>query len=277
MFSSALIVFREVLEASLIIGIIAAATRGMFNRARWVVTGIGAGVAGSAVVATLTGQISEMAEGSGQELFNAGVLGLAVLMLAWHNIWMSRHAKDLVRDAKQMGTAVNNGEREMSALAIVIALAVLREGAETVLFLYGVIVGGQQTMASIITGALLGLGLGAASGFALYAGFLRIPAKWFFRVTSGLILFLAASMASQMARFLVQADRLPSLASPAWDTSNVLSDRSPFGVLLHVLIGYDAIPSGMQVLFYLTAFTLILAGMWLSGRADSTQLRRKFS
>lgn len=277
MFSSALIVFREVLEASLIIGIIAAATRGMPHRARWIVVGIGAGIAGSAVVAILTGRISEMAEGSGQELFNAGVLGLAVLMLAWHNIWMSRHARELVRDAKQIGVAVISGEREMSALAIVIALAVLREGAETVLFLYGVIVGGQQTVTSIIVGASLGLGLGAASGFALYAGFLRIPTKWFFRVTSGLILFLAASMASQMARFLVQADKLPGLASPVWDTSNVLSDRSPFGVLLHVLIGYDASPAGMQVVFYISVFILILTGMWLSGYSHSTHIQRKFS
>ena len=96
-------------------------------------------------------------------------------------------------------------------------------------------------------------------------------------MTSGLILFLAASMASQMARFLVQADKLPSLSSPVWDTSTVLSDRSPFGILLHALIGYDASPSGMQVIFYFCSFTLILAGMLLSGRANSTQLQRKFS
>ncbi len=277
MFSSALIVFREVLEAALIIGIIAAATRSMPHRARWIGIGVAAGVAGSAVVAMLTGRISEMAEGSGQELFNAGVLGVAVLMLAWHNIWMSSHAKELVRDAKHLGAAVTSGEREMSALAIVIALAVLREGSETVLFLYGLLVGGQQTMGTILMGALLGLVLGATAGTALYAGFLRIPTKWFFSATSGLILFLAASMASQMARFLVQADKLPSLASPVWDSSWLLSDRSPFGVLLHVLIGYDATPSGMQLVFYLSTFILILAGMLLAGRSSSTQLQGKFS
>ena len=277
MFSSAVIVFREVLEAALIIGIIAAATRGMPHRARWIVIGILAGIAGSALVAALTGQISELAEGSGQELFNASVLGLAVLMLAWHNIWMSRHAKELVREAKQIGVDVGSGEREMSTLAIVIALAVLREGSETVLFLYGVIVSGQQSSSTIFAGATTGLLLGAAAGFALYAGFVRIPAKWFFSATSGLILFLAASMASQMARFLIQADKLPSLASPAWDTSDLLSDHSPFGVLLHVLIGYDARPSGMQVVFYLSAFVAILGGMFLAGRTGSIYSQRKIS
>lgn len=277
MFGSAIIVFREVLEAALIIGIIAAATQGMPHRARWISVGILSGIAGSAVVAMLTERISTLAEGSGQELFNAGILGLAVLMLAWHNIWMSRHAKELVRDAKQLGAAVTNGDREMSTLAIVIALAVLREGSETVLFLYGLILGGQQTLGSIALGACLGLIAGAAAGFALYAGFLRIPAKWFFSATSALILFLAAAMASQMARFLVQADKLPSLADPAWDSSNLLSDKSPIGMVLHTLIGYDASPSGMQVVFYLVSMTLIVTGMLLSRRPVLTQPERKYS
>ena len=84
-------------------------------------------------------------------------------------------------------------------------------------------------------------------------------------------------MASQMARFLVQADKLPSLASPAWDTSDLLSDRSPIGVLLHVLVGYDAAPSGIQVVFYLSAFFAILLGMFLVGRASPIHSQRKFS
>lgn len=277
MFGSAIIVFREVLEAALIIGIIAAATRGLPYRARWISIGIASGIAGSTVVAMLTGHISALAEGSGQELFNAGVLGLAVLMLAWHNIWMSRHAKDLVRDARQIGAVVASGDRKLSALAIVITLAVLREGSETVLFLYGLIISGQQTLGSIVFGSTIGLILGAGAGFALYAGFLSIPTKWFFSVTSALILFLAASMASQMARFLVQADKLPSLADPVWDISNILSDRSPFGLFLHVLVGYDARPSGMQLAFYLASLILIVTGMLLSGHKSSPLSERKYS
>ncbi|MFY9328939.1 MAG: FTR1 family protein [Georgfuchsia sp.] len=277
MFASTVIVFREVLEAALIIGIVAVATRGLPYRARWIYAGIASGIAGSAVVAMLTERISALADGSGQELFNAGVLGLAVLMLAWHNIWMSRHAKELIRDAKQLGAAVTSGDREISALAIVIALAVLREGSETVLFLYGLILGGQQTLGSIALGSCMGLVLGATAGFVLYAGLISIPIRWFFSVTSALILFLAASMASQMARFLVQADKLPSLADPVWDISDVLSDRSPIGLLLHSLVGYDARPSGMQLAFYLASLTLIITGMLLSGRSSSTQSERKYS
>jgi len=264
MLGSTVIVFRETLEAALIIGIIAAATRGLSAGNRWIITGISAGVVGSLIVASLTGRISELAEGTGQELFNAIVLGIAVAMLAWHNIWMARHGAVLARDAKSLGSDVVSGAREMSALGLVIALAILREGSETVLFMYGMLVGSEQSMGSVLAGGALGLAGGVLAGFGLYAGFLRIPVKWFFAVTSGLILLLAASMASQSAKFLLQADLLPSFGSPVWDLSNLLSNNSGLGTLLHTFIGYEAAPAGIQVMFYVAALILILTGMRLS-------------
>jgi high-affinity iron transporter len=264
MLGSAIIVFREVLEAALIIGIIAAATRGMPARNFWLLVGVGAGLVGAVIIATLTGQLAELAEGMGQELFNAGVLGLAALMLAWHNIWMARHGAQMARDAKNLGQDVGANKREMSALALVIALAVLREGSETVLFLYGMLAGGGESLLSVLGGGALGMLVGALAGYGLYAGFISMPMRWFFAATSGFILLLAAAMASQVARFLVQADVLPSLASPLWDSSWLLDNGSLLGRFLHALIGYEAMPSGMQVLFYTATLLLILTGMRLT-------------
>ena len=261
MLGSAIIVFREALEAALIIGIIAVATRDLPSRNTWLLGGVGAGIVGSLIVASLTGQIAELSGGVGQELFNASILGLAAAMLAWHNIWMARHGMQLARNAKQLGQDVAAGSREMSALGLVIALAILREGSETALFLYGLLAGGEETLASVLGGGAIGLFVGALAGYGLYAGFLRIPARLFFAATSGLILLLAAAMASQAARFLVQADRLPSLATPLWNTSWVLENNSLLGRFLHTLIGYEAMPSGIQVVFYTATLILILAGM----------------
>ncbi|QDX81993.1 iron permease [Denitratisoma sp. DHT3] len=261
MLGSAIIVFRETLEAALVIGIIAAATRGLATRARWLSLGIGAGLLGSLAVAALTEWIAGLAEGIGQELLNALVLGAAALMLAWHNIWMARHGAQLSRDARQLGSDVSSGSREMSALAVVVALCILREGAETVLFLYGLLAGSEGGLANVVGGGALGLAAGVGAGYALYAGFLKIPARWFFAATSGLILVLAAAMASQMARFLVQADLLPSLAAPLWDSSWLLSNGSVPGRFLHTLIGYEASPLGIQVVFYVATLLLILSGM----------------
>jgi high-affinity iron transporter len=118
-------------------------------------------------------------------------------------------------------------------------------------------------MASVLGGGAIGLGVGIAAGYGLYAGILRIPARHFFSATSALILLLAAAMASQAARFLVMADVLPSLVSPLWDSSWLLDNGSTLGRVMHTLIGYDAMPSGIQVVFYVITLVLILTGMRL--------------
>ena len=135
MLGALIIVFREVLEAGLIIGIVMAATRGVAGRGRWINIGVAAGVLGAAVVAMFAGAISQAFEGSGQELFNASVLAAAVIMLMWHNAWMVRHGREIAEEMRNIGTAVSEGAKPLAALAIVVGLAVLREGSEVVLFL----------------------------------------------------------------------------------------------------------------------------------------------
>lgn len=263
MFAAAIIVFRESLEASLIISIMMAATRGIPLRGRWVWGGVLLGLVGSALVASSMEMIANLADGIGQELFNVVILITAIGMLAWHNIWMSVHGKELAQQISNTARAVTNGSRERSVILFVVALAVLREGSETVLFLYGVATGGQNGIRDTLIGGLLGLGSGAVVATLLYAGLLRIPVRWFFAVTSALVLLLAASMASQAARLLIQADLLPSLVTPMWDTSGVLAQNTALGTILHGLVGYEAQPAGMQVLAYVLVFTAIALGMKL--------------
>ena len=270
MFGTALIVFREVLEAALIVGIVAAATQGIPGRARYIAGGLVAGLAGSIAVAFGAEQISRLAEGMGQELFNASILGIAVVMLAWHNIWMSVHGRELAASAKRLGKDVVSGARELSVVMVVISVAVLREGSETVLFLYGVAISGDASRAAMMAGGAIGLVGGVALGLLVFRGLLRIPLKHFFTATSVLVLLLAAGMAAQAARFLIQANMLPSLASPLWDTSSLVPNSSMTGKLLQGLLGYDAQPAGMQIAFFVAVLVLILAGMtWAKRRADA--------
>ena len=269
MFGTSLIVFREVLEAAMIIGIIAAATQGIPTRGRWLVGGTLLGLAGSALVAASMEVIAQFADGVGQEVFNASILGVAVLMLAWHSIWMASRGREIAAEARLIGSAIRGGQQNLSMLLVVIAIAVLREGAETVLFLYGVAVSGSSTFLEMVTGGALGLAGGVAVGVTLYLGLLRIPVRWFFTVISALVLLLAAGMAAQAARFLVQADLLPSLKSPLWDVSGVLPNESAVGAVLHGLVGYDAHPAGIQVVFYVTVAVVIAACMRLANQKKS--------
>lgn len=277
MLGSLVIVFREVLEAAILIGILAAATRAIPGRNRWLAGGVVAGLLGAGLVAVFMDVIGQMASGIGQELFNAGVLGIAVIMLAWHNIWMSSHGAALAADARSVGQSIRDGQRECSILLIVVGLAVLREGAETVLFLYGIAAAEGGKAGAMWLGSLSGLALGGAVGYTLYAGLLRIPMRWFFGATGLLVLLLAAGMASQAARFLIQADVLPSLAAPLWDTSEWVSEASVTGMLLKGLIGYDAQPAGMQLIFYSVVLVAIMVGMKLANRKLQSQLRAQKS
>ncbi|MBI1204810.1 MAG: iron permease [Rhodopseudomonas sp.] len=250
MLGALIIVFREVLEAGLIVGIVMAATRGVEGRGRWIMIGIGSGVLGAAIVAGFAGVISQAFQGSGQELFNATVLAIAVVMLMWHNAWMARHGREIAAEMRDIGSAVSEGAKPLTALAVVVGLAVLREGSEVVLFLYGIMASGTSGM-SLLTGGLLGIAAGALFTGLTYYGLLAIPQRYIFSVTSWLIALLAAGMAASSVQFLNNAGYAEVLSSTVWDTSWLLTDGSIVGKLMHTLVGYTERPSALQLVVYI--------------------------
>lgn len=264
MFGSGVIVFREVLEAALVVTILLAATRGLLGRNRWIGSGVAVGVLGAVIVAYFAGYIADAFAGIGQELFNAAVLFIAVLMLAWHNIWMSGHAREMVANLKQVGNKVTTGNLPFYALSIAAGIAVLREGSEVVLFLYGIAVSGGD-VAQMAAGGMLGLAGGIAAGVFLYFGLLGIPMSLLFRVTGWMILLLASGMAANAAGFLSQAGLLPSY-QPLWNTSRFISEHSLPGQLLHILVGYQDSPTSIQLGFYFATLIFIGSSMYLIGR-----------
>ncbi len=264
MLASLVIVFREVIEAGLIVGIVLAATRGVPRRGWWVTCGIIAGTLGACLVAAFAGELGALFNGSGQELFNAAILLVAVGMLTWHNAWMAGHGRELAREVRAVGAAVAEGHRPLTALAVVVGVAVLREGSEVVLFLYGIFATGGTTVGAMVTGGLFGVALGGVVSALIYLGLLAVPAHRLFTVTTGLITLLAAGLASQAVFFLQQADYLQGLATPLWDSSWMLREDSVPGRLLHTLIGYTAMPDAAQLLAYALVIALMLTLMRLA-------------
>ncbi|MDE2234341.1 MAG: FTR1 family protein [Gammaproteobacteria bacterium] len=260
MLPTAIIVFREVLEAALVIAIVMGASRGVAQRSLWVAGGIVMGLSAASVVAMFADAIANAFSGTGQALLNAVILLAAVVMLAWHNIWMSAHGRKMAQQLKAVGAAVQTGNKTLMALSIVCFAAVMREGSELVLFLWAIVAsGGRET--GMIAGGFAGLAAGVLAGGLLYRSLLFIPVRYFFAVTGWLILLLTAGLAAQAAGFLNQAGLLPALGTGLWNTSRILSQESMLGQLLHILVGYIARPSGIELLFYavtlLTIFTLM--------------------
>jgi high-affinity iron transporter len=269
-----LIVFREVLEAGLVIGIVLAVTRGIAHRGLWIGAGILAGTLAACVVALFTGALSDAFGGAGQELFSATILMIAVLMLTWHNVWMARHGRELAADMRAVGEAVNEGSKPLTALAIVVAVAVLREGAEVVLFLYAVILSEGGANLGIVAGGLGGIALGAILSMLIYFGLLRIPARYLFSVTSIMIALLAAGMAAQATHFLERANIVTALGAIAWNSSWLLSESSMPGRVLHTLIGYSDQPTVMQLIVYAATLGVILTLMSVFTPARSIEKQR---
>ena len=261
MLATLLIVFREVIEAGLIVGIVLAATKGVPLRSLFVGYGVTGGVAGACLVAAFASEIGDLFQGSGQEFFNAGVLLIAVAMLTWHNVWMASHGRVIAQEMRQVGEAVASGQRSLTALAIVCGVAVLREGSEIVLFLYGIAASGGTSALGMFAGGVLGLLAGAGVSALMYLGLLTVPARYLFSVTSSLITLLAAGLAAQAVALLQQAGYIEVLTSTVWDTSWLLSDDSVLGRLLHTLIGYTDRPSGAQLVAYLLTVTIIVVLM----------------
>jgi high-affinity iron transporter len=264
MLAAALIVFREVLEAGLIVGVVLAATEGVAGRGRWIAGGVLAGILGAAAVALFAQQLAEAFQGSGQAVFNASILIAAVAMLSWHILWMSRHAREMVRDMKSLGEKITTGASTLLAMGVVVAVAVLREGSEVVLFLFGIAASGGTQPGAMLAGGLIGVLGGGAVSFVSYRGLMAIPAGKLFAVTNGLVALLAAGMAGQAAVYLVQANAVPSLGDQVWDTSWLLRDDGLLGRALHALVGYSDRPMGVQLIAYgVVLATLISLGRWL--------------
>lgn len=261
MLGALLIVFREVIEAGLIVGIVLAATQGVAGRGRWVAGGVGGGVLGACVLAVFAGSLASLFHGVGQELFNAAILILAVAMLTWHNVWMASHGREMSRELKAVGREVTAGSKSLMALAIVVGVAVLREGSEVVLFLYSIAAQGGATVVGMLAGGALGVAGGAVLSWLMYRGLLAIPAHRLFAATTGLITLLAAGLAAQAAAFLQQAGVVNVLTTPLWDTSHILSEGSTVGRLVKTIVGYTDRPDGLQLIAWLAIVAMMVVLM----------------
>jgi len=258
MISSLVIVFREMLEMVLVVGVLMAATRGLSGSRYWIGMGVFGGLLGALFFGLFMEQMEASFDGDGEFVFNAVILFLASILIAWTVFWMNKHGREISQHMKEVGGSVQAGDLPYTALAIVALSAVMREGSEALFFLFGAAQSAQADGWSMLIGGLLGAGSAMAIGALLYFGLARIPVKQLFSVAGWLLMLLAAGMASQATSNLVVIDLLPPLMDPMWNTSSILPSESLLGELLHVLIGYDDQPTGSQVIVFALSLAVMI-------------------
>jgi high-affinity iron transporter len=171
---------------------------------------------------------------------------------------MVRHGKGLASGLKETGKDIVSGKKTFWALAAIVATAVMREGSEVVLFLYGIAINDGTTGLGMLAGGVGGVVLGAAVSALTYRGMLAIPMRHFFNVTNWLITLLAAGMAAQSISFLEQAGVATVFNQTLWDSSAILSEKGIPGRVLHTLVGYADQPTLLQLIAYLAVIGVIV-------------------
>lgn len=245
-----------------------AATKEVDGRSKWILAGLGLGILGSITIAFFTDKISASLGGMGQEFFNGLVLLTAAAMISWTTLWMQKHAKSLSGEFKKLGSEIRLGEKPLYILLIAVFLSVLREGAEIALITYSYYISGIE-LEQILLGLVSGITLGAMFGTALYFGMLKVFGRYFFMITTWILVFLAAGIAAHGAGFLIDAELIPSLYDPVFDSSQILSQESFFGKFLHIFFGYIDRPAGSQLVAYFLTLGILVMGLMRTKTSSS--------
>lgn len=268
MFPLALVVFRDVFELMLFIGILATALRQEPNRQKLLTSGIVLGLLGALALALGSGALKNSLSGTGEDVFHVVVLSVVFAMLVWHIVWASQHAREMVSEAKQLGQSVNSGSSSTIAVVIAMAMVTLREGSEVALYLFSLSSDNefQLSGAEMVMSSLAGVAAGVVLGYLIYQGFSRFSIKKMFQVTNVFVALMAAGIATRLAEHLAGAGFIPTGADPLWDSSAWLSEDGALGLFLHALTGYVEKPLGAQVLAFVLALALIVGLLAWQGR-----------
>jgi high-affinity iron transporter len=245
------ITLREAFEAALILGIIytylekVGARDGVRYLTRGGVLGLLASVGMGIAVSYLSGPLLDV----GPDLVTIAVIFAAVGLLTWHAWWMRQHAR-LIRGQVQNRIDEARSSNRLWVVGLIAFTAVFREGAETVLFLWGIMAQAGGAGWGSMAGGVAGIACAAALGWAIFRGGRRLSLHHFFPVTTIFIMLLAAGLFSTGIARLQGMGLLP-LSEPLWNTSWLLSDGSITGGFLSGLVGYRSQPTLPELCAYL--------------------------
>jgi high-affinity iron transporter len=251
------VVLREGFEAALLLGIVYAYLTQIGHREsrHWVTLGGALALLASAAMGVAVSVLSGPLADVGPDVIALVVIFGAVALLTWHGWWMGRHARALHGDLQRRVDAAH-ASQQLWMVGLIAFTGVFREGAETVLFLWGLMtqIEGLTGWAALAGGAA-GLAGAALLGWLVFQGGRHLSVQRFFAVTSLLIMFLAAGLFSSGVGRLQGVGLLPG-GDALWDTAWLLDDHGGVGGFLAGLVGYRARPSALEV----TAYLLYLAG-----------------
>lgn len=272
MASVMLVTWRESLEAAIIIGILLTAVRrlGEPRAVAGVWAGAGLGVIASLALGGIVKAYGFAWEGPAEKWMELGVFSVAAVLLTQMLVWMQRNKRVLRGEIERRAEEVLT-RRAWGGVAAIAFLGVLREGAETVLFLWSIVLQQTETVshASMLAAGAGGIVLAAGLAWIFFAGISRLPVAWFFRVSTVLLVMLIAGLASSAVHEAVELGLVPAIVKPLWNTSWILDHKSLAGTAVRTLTGYRATPALTEVLAYAATLAVASLLVYRAGRASA--------
>ena len=264
MIGTFIISWRESIEAALLVGILMVYLKKIRQQKHFVYIYLGVflGIAFSILFGYLSNRVSFLFEGIREDLFAAVILLLAVIMLTYMVIWMSDQAKHIKGHYHQKIDAAFE-QNKLLTLSFLAFTGVFREGIETVLFLWGILIQNQgaASFSLALASGLAGLFLAIVMAWLFFKGFGFLDLRQFFNITGLILLFMSAGMLVAAVGKLESAGLISPIQNHVWNSTWLIDEQSLFGHILSGFLGYRAKPSLMEILAYILYFVAI--SLWL--------------
>ncbi|AXA72430.1 FTR1 family iron permease [Achromobacter insolitus] len=277
------IVWRESVEAMLVVGILYTWLRATPEGKRgltYLWGGVAAGLALAVALALVLLGVSTWLSDEGQEWFQAIMSLAACALVVQMVVWMKKHGRTL-KGELESGARASVANDNWWGLFVLVAIAVAREGSETVVFLYGTVSAGEggSDMLKLALAGIAGFVVALLTFWLLQLGGKLITWRRFFRVTEILLLLLAGALLVGGLDHLISLDVLPTIVDPVWDSSWLLSDSTGVGKVLADFAGYRALPALSSVLLWVAYWIVVWALLrWVGGKpAGATAAARSVS
>lgn len=263
MLTTVIIILREFLEAALLISLLSVLHLKFFSKKIWIIAAVVVGGIGSFGYANSFATISNCFEGNGQEV----ITGLSLLITGGCLAMQIAYLNILYRQPAHLTTANNTAlfVATIVSAAFIIVMAIVREGAEILLY-YSTINVQPGNSASMVIGGMIGAGLGVCTGVLSFVVIDQLRLKSFVITITLLLAFMAAGLIAEAIQLFIQAGWIMGSES-VWDSSSLIPEPSVAGQLLYAIFSYEATPTREEVLAWLTSmFSLVCLLLWIHNR-----------
>jgi high-affinity iron transporter len=260
MFKIAIIIFRECLEIALLLGVILASTSHIKNSRIYVIMGAMTGIVLASIFAFFIRTVTIVYGTYGDEIFDSSVILLTAVIISWTVVWMQGYTQKIKNNLGKLAEKIITNNASKTLLVAIVASTIFREGAEIILLVYG-ISSASLSASEYVIGLVIGSISGFIVGVVIYTGLIKLAGKYIFKVSTILLILIAAGLASEAAGILTSVGVIEMYRETLWDTSWLIDNNSIVGKLLHITVGYDSKPNGMQIIFYLSSIMFTLTMM----------------